>query len=274
MAEVYRKGAGQRVMRITSGNTVLADNLDLVTTAGFATAYDRTQIELPQVQTEMLQALLATGKPVVFVNCSGSAVAFPWAAANIPAILQAWYPGGEGGAAVADVLFGKYNPAGRLPVTFYEKTSDLPDLADYSMANRTYRYFTGQVLYPFGFGLSYTSFQYLPPVATNPNLTSADTLHFSVPVKNTGALDGDEVVQVYLHHQDSPVPQPIRSLVAFKRVTVAKSATVDVPFDVPVSLFRYWSETKKDYVLDAGKYDIQIGASSGDIRQTFVVTVQ
>ena len=221
----------------------------------------------------MLQALQATGKPVVFVDCSGSAVAFPWAAANISAILQAWYPGGQGGTAVADVLFGKYNPAGRLPVTFYEKTEDLPDLTDYSMANRTYRYFTGKPVYPFGFGLSYTSFQYLPAVPANPTLSATDTLHFSIPIKNTGGRDGDEVVQVYLRHKNSVVSQPIHSLIAFKRISITKGDTANVSFDVPVSLFRYWSETTKDYVVEAGKYDLQVGASSADIRQTFEVTV-
>ena len=257
-----------------------AKNADLVIFVGGidggfeGEGYDRQNIELPEDQTEMLQALQATGKPVVFVDCSGSPVAFPWAAANIPAILQAWYPGGEGGAAVADVLFGKYNPAGRLPVTFYEKTADLPDLTNYSMANRTYRYFTGKPLYPFGFGLSYTTFAYSPAVVDKPEVAMSDTLHFSVPVKNTGSRDGDEVVQVYLHHQQSPVSQPIRSLVGFKRVTIAQGATVNVPFDVPVSLFRYWSEAKKDYTIDAGKYDIQIGASSSHIRQSFVTTVK
>ncbi|HEY0257961.1 MAG TPA: glycoside hydrolase family 3 C-terminal domain-containing protein, partial [Candidatus Methylacidiphilales bacterium] len=226
---------------------------------------DRTRIELPEVQEHMLQALQATGKPVVFVNCTGSAVAMPWEAANLPAILQAWYPGGEGGAAVADVLFGKYNPSGRLPITFYEKTGDLPDFTDYSMANRTYRYFKGKVLFPFGFGLSYTSFQYLPVVAATSAVAAKDTIHLTVPVKNTGDRDGDEVVQVYLHHEKSATPQPIHSLIAFKRVAVAKGATVNVDFDIPADHFHYWSLYKKAYVVDSGKYEIQIGASSGDI---------
>jgi beta-glucosidase len=235
---------------------------------------DRTRIELPEIQEHMLKALQATGKPVVFVNCTGSAIAMPWEAANLPAILQAWYPGGEGGAAVADVLFGKYNPSGRLPVTFYEKTEDLPDFTDYRMANRTYRYFTGKALFPFGFGLSYTSFQYLPVTPATDTVAKKGTLHLSVPVKNTGDRDGDEVVQVYLHDKDSTVPQPIRSLIAFKRIAVARGAMVNVKFDIPIDRFHYWSVEKKVYVVDPGKYDVEIGASSGDLRQTCEVTVK
>ncbi len=124
---------------------------------------DRTKIELPEVQTDLLKALQATGRPVVFVNCSGSAIAMPWAAENLPAILQAWYPGEQGGRAVADVLFGEVNPAGRLPVTFYRSTADLPDFENYSMTNRTYRYFEGKPLFAFGHGLSYTEFSYQAP---------------------------------------------------------------------------------------------------------------
>ncbi len=235
---------------------------------------DRTAIELPAVQEKLLQDLQATDKPVVFVNCSGSAMAMPWEAAQIPAIIQAWYPGGQGGAAVADVLFGNYNPAGRLPVTFYEKTSDLPDFSDYRMANRTYRYFSGKALFPFGFGLSYTTFAYQPIVPQTSTVTAKDTLHLTVPVKNTGDRDGDEVVQVYVHHKNSSVPQPIRSLVAFKRVMVPKGESVKVDFDIPVERFHYWSVEKKAYVVESGADEIQVGASSGDIRQTSTVTVQ
>ncbi|MDD4922312.1 MAG: glycoside hydrolase family 3 C-terminal domain-containing protein, partial [Bacteroidales bacterium] len=234
---------------------------------------DRTWIELPDVQARMLRALQATGKPVVFVNCTGSAIAMPWEAANLAAILQAWYPGGEGGTAVADILFGKYNPAGRLPVTFYEKTSDLPDFNDYRMANRTYRYFKGKPLFPFGYGLSYTTFQYQPVrlKVAKTNVTGA--IQLTVPLKNTGNRDGDEVVQVYVRHKNSPVPQPIRSLVAFKRVSVVKGATVLVDFKIPADRFRYWSVEKKKYVVDPGQYDLQIGASSSDIRQSCNVDV-
>jgi beta-glucosidase len=235
---------------------------------------DRTSIELPAVQEKLLHDLRDTGRPVVFVNCTGSAVAMPWVAAHVPAILQAWYPGGQGGAAVADVLFGHYNPSGRLPITFYEKTADLPDYYDYRMANRTYRYFTGKALFPFGFGLSYTTFEYQAVAPAQATVAATDTLHLTLPIKNTGTCDGDEIVQVYLRHIDSPVPQSIRSLIAFKRVTMPKGGTTQVNFDIPVERVHYWSVEKKAYVVDQGHYEIQVGASSNDIRQTCAVTVQ
>jgi beta-glucosidase len=235
---------------------------------------DRTTIELPAIQEKLLQDLQATGKPVVFVNCSGSAIAMPWEAATLPAIVQAWYPGTEGGTAIADVLFGDSNPSGRLPVTFYEKTADLPDFTDYRMANRTYRYFAGKALYPFGFGLSYTKFDYGPISPHAATVTAKDTLHFTVPVTNSGDRDGDEVVQVYLHHVNSPEPQPIRSLVGFKRISVPKGATVNADFDIPVERFHFWSVAKQSYAVEAGSDEVQVGASSSDIRQTCAVTVQ
>ena len=234
---------------------------------------DRTRIELPDVQEKLLKALQATGKPVIFVNCTGSAVAMPWEAQNLAAILQAWYPGGQGGTAVADVLFGKYNPAGRLPVTFYEKTEDLPGFTDYRMANRTYRYFTGKALFPFGFGLSYTSFQYAPATLGAATVSPAGTVHLEIPVTNTGARDGDEVVQVYVKNLGTAVPQPIRSLVGFQRVPIPAGATKKVAFDIPAERFRYWSMAKNDYVVDPGAYQLEVGASSSDIRQSCQVTV-
>ena len=234
---------------------------------------DRTAIELPAAQTRLLRALQATGKPVVFVSCTGSAVAIPWEAAHLPAIIEAWYPGGEGGRGVADVLFGDTNPSGRLPITLYAKTEDLPAYTDYHMTNRTYRYFTGKPLFPFGHGLSYTSFQYGAPKSDSARLGVTGTLHFRVPVTNSGKRDGDEVVQVYLKHKDTTIPQPIRSLIAFQRVSIAKGATATVDFTISAERFHYWSMEKKAYVVAPGGYEIQIGASSSDIRKTLPVTV-
>ena len=158
-----------------------------------------------------------TKKPVVLVLTSGSALAVNWAAANIPAILQIWYPGQEGGTALAEILFGDYNPAGRLPVTFYQSVEQLPPFEDYRMSGRTYRYFEGQPLFPFGYGLSYTQFSY-----TNlqlPGLIKAgDKLKLTARVQNTGKVAGDEVVQLYVKDQTASVPVPICALQGFKRI--------------------------------------------------------
>ena len=227
---------------------------------------DRTRIELPAVQTEFLKALRATGKPLVFVNCSGSATAMPWEAEHVSAIVQAWYPGQEGGRAVAEVLFGEVNPAGRLPITFYRATADLPSFLDYSMANRTYRYFKGKVLWAFGHGLSYTQFKYDAAQLDKTQVNTNDTLHVKVDVANTGARDGDEVVQVYFRHVKSAVAQPLQVLCGFERVPVAAKQTAHVDIPVPVKELRYWDTGKKQYVVEAGDYEILVGAASDDIR--------
>jgi beta-glucosidase len=227
---------------------------------------DRTQIELPSVQTALLKKLYATGKPVVFVNCSGSAIAMPWAAEKLPAILQAWYPGEEGGQAVAEVLFGEVNPAGRLPVTFYRSTSDLPPFDDYFMANRTYRYFDGQPLFAFGHGLSYTRFNYSDARLNTTNVTADGTLKLEFNLENSGARDGDEVAQVYFRHVDSDVPQPKLALCGFVRIHLLQSQTARVAVEIPVERFCYWDEKKNQYVVEPGDYELLIGAASDDIR--------
>jgi len=235
---------------------------------------DRTKIELPANQTALLKALKATGKPVVFINCSGSAVAMPWEAENLPAIIEAWYPGQEGGAALANILFGDANPAGRLPITFYSATSDLPDYTNYDMANRTYRYFKGKPLWAFGHGLSYTKFDYKAAKVDKAEAAPADTVTVSVDVNNTGARDGDEVVQVYFRHVNSAVPQPREALCGFQRVTVPHGQSKTVEIKVPLKELRYWDTTKKDYVVEAGKYELLVGAASDDVRATIPLTVK
>ena len=235
---------------------------------------DRTRIELPEIQTQFLKALRATGKPVIFVNCSGSAMAMPWEAEHLSAILQAWYPGQEGGTALAEILFGDANPAGRLPVTFYRATSDLPSFLDYSMANRTYRYFPGNPLFAFGHGLSYTQFKYDAAQLDKSQVTSNDTVHVKVDVANTGARDGDEVVQVYFRHVKSAVAQPLESLCGFRRVPVAVKQTAHVDIAVPVSGLRYWDTAKKSYVVEPGDYEILVGAASDDIRAKLPLKVE
>ena len=186
---------------------------------GFAGG-DRTDIELPAVQQRMLEALHATGKPVVLVLTTGSALAVRWAQERLPAIVLAWYPGQQGGTAVADVLFGDHNPAGRLPVTFYASASQLPPFADYAMEGRTYRYFRGQPLYPFGHGLSYTRFEYSGLQLSRSRLGRGDPLEVSLDVKNVGGRDGDEVVQLYARDVESSRPVALRQLRGFERLSL------------------------------------------------------
>lgn len=179
---------------------------------------DRTSIMLPKVQTQVMQLVKQAGIPLVFVSMSGSAVAFPWEAENADAILQAWYGGQAAGTAVADILWGDCNPSGRLPVTFYAGDEQLPDFNDYSMKGRTYRYFEGRPLYPFGYGLSYTTFTYDTPVCTAQTAATGESVKVVTRVRNTGSVAGDEVVQLYISHPDAPRPKPIRALKGVKRV--------------------------------------------------------
>jgi beta-glucosidase len=224
------------------------------------------QIELPPVQTELLKALQAAGKPVVFVNCSGSAIAMPWAATNLPAILQAWYPGEQGGRAVADVLFGDVNPAGRLPVTFYRATDDLPAFDDYSMSNRTYRYFGGQPLFAFGHGLSYTKFDYRDPKLSGTYFAAGDTIKLTFALLDEGARDGDEEAQVYFRHLNSARLQPRLALCGFARIHLQASQGARFTMNIPVERFRYWDPEKKQYAVEPGDYELLVGAASDDIR--------
>lgn len=235
---------------------------------------DRTVIELPQPQRDLLTALAATGKPIVLVLMSGSAIALPWEDANLDAIIQLWYPGQNGGTAVADVLFGDANPAGRLPVTFYNSTTDLPDFLNYSMANRTYRYFEGEPLYAFGHGLSYTQFQYTDLTVSAQTMSSDESIEVQVDVKNTGSRSGEEVVQLYVRHLSSPVPQPKHSLAGFKRIMLERGQSKPVTFELHASALRYWSDEKEGYTVPAGKFEIQIGASSVDIRLRLVCEIK
>lgn len=180
---------------------------------------DRTSILLPKVQTELMKALKKTGKPLVFVMMTGSAIAIPWEAENVPAIVNSWYGGQSAGTAVADVLFGDYNPAGRLPVTFYRSDADLPDFSDYSMKGRTYRYFEGKPLYGFGYGLSYSTFKY-EQLTLPTQIKSGNSVTLSVAVTNTGKMAGEEVVQVYITNPDTKVKSPLKALKGFERISL------------------------------------------------------
>lgn len=191
---------------------------------------DRTTIRLPEAQTAVMKQIREAGIPLVFVCMSGSAVAFPWEAAHADAILQAWYGGQDAGVAVADILWGDCNPSGRLPVTFYADDSQLPDFNDYSMRGRTYRYFDGVPLYPFGYGLSYTTFAYDTPVCRTPQPRTGEEVTLTVRVRNTGDRTGEEVVQLYVSHPDAPSPKPIRALKGVRRVTLQPGEAQSVEF--------------------------------------------
>ncbi|MFI3261396.1 MAG: glycoside hydrolase family 3 C-terminal domain-containing protein [Rikenellaceae bacterium] len=195
---------------------------------GFASG-DRVTTSLPPVQIEMMKALKKTGKPLVFVNMSGSTISMEWENENVDAILQAWYGGQAGGTAIGDVLSGDYNPAGRMPLTTYKSDSDLPDFEDYSMENRTYRYFKGDVRFPFGYGLSYTTFAY-DNISIPSEITAGDKVKISATVTNTGERDGDEVVQLYVIHKNRLSRVPNCALKGFDRIHLKKGESKVVEF--------------------------------------------
>ena len=216
---------------------------------------DRTSIELPKAQRETLRMLHQAGKRVVFVNCSGSAMALAPELESCDAILQAWYSGELGGQALAEILFGDYNPSGKLPVTFYRSTDDLPDFLDYAMKNRTYRYFTGEALFPFGFGLSYTTFQTEKPVYKNGKV--------QVRVRNTGDRDGMETIQVYLRNT-ADTEGPLKTLRAYSQVSLKAGESTTLTIDLPRNSFESWDATTNTVRVVPGRYELMVGNSSAD----------
>jgi beta-glucosidase len=218
---------------------------------------DRTSLDIPQPSQALVRAVASAGKPLVVVLMNGSALAVNWEKLHANAILEAWYSGEEGGAAIAQTLSGVNNPSGRLPVTFYKGIDQLPKFEDYSMTGRTYRYFKGTPLWPFGYGLSYTHFKYsdlsLPasPVAAGKNLDA------SVRVTNTGALAGDEIVELYLKFPDVP-GAPIRALRGFKRVHLLPGASQIVKFDLDRRRLSMVTQAG-DRIVAKGKYGVSIG---------------
>ncbi len=219
---------------------------------------DRTSLDLPAPQEKLLEAVAATGKPVVVVLQSGSAVALNWANQHAAAILEAWYPGVEGGTAIARTLAGLNNPAGRLPVTFYANLEGLPEFTDYSMKNRTYRYFNGKPLWGFGYGLSYSKFKYGPVQLSAETLKAGDPITATVAVTNTGTMGGEEVVEAYIK-----TPQengPIQSLVGFQRVNIEPGATVSVKIPIDPRSLSNVDEQGNRSIL-AGKYTLTLGGA-------------
>ena len=239
---------------------------------------DRTKIELPKIQMDALKAMKETGTPVIFVQMSGRAMAYGGLENELNAILVAWYPGQRGGDAVADVLFGDYNPAGRLPVTFYSSTDELADFKDYNMhagKGFTYRYYTGDALYPFGHGLSYTTFEYSNIKIDKTSINSDDDITVSVQVKNTGKLDGEEVVQLYIKDVKSDKWMAIKQLRKFERIALKKGESKTVKFNLKASEdLRYYDSMYRRYEVEIGDFEIQIGASSEDIRLRESISVE
>ena len=224
---------------------------------------DRTNLKMPNVQENLLKALYSTGKPIVLVLSSGSALAVNWENENIPAVVQIWYPGEEGGTALADVLFGDYNPAGRLPVTFYKSVYQLPPFEDYNMNGRTYRYFEGKPLYPFGYGLSYTKFGY-SNLTLPDNIKAGDNVIVSVEVQNTGKTAGDEVVQLYVKDVESSVMVPVHSLQGFKRIHLEQGEKRVVEFKLnrkQLSVIKVNKNNEVNYVIEPGFFEISVGGT-------------
>lgn len=223
---------------------------------------DRTQLGLPKVQQQLVKDVHALGKPVVLVLLNGSALALNWEQQHIPAIVEAWYPGQAAGTAIASVLFGDYNPAGRLPITFYQSVTQLPPFEDYTVTTQTYRYFDKEPLYPFGYGLSYSRFDY-GNLQVSKQHSHRNNLLLEVDVTNRSQRDGEEVVQAYLSNLATDVRVPLRSLVAFKRVKVAAGSTQRVALLVDAKAFTYFDDNGKR-MFKSGKFELAVGGGQPD----------
>lgn len=223
---------------------------------------DRYSLELPTDQQEFIRELYKVNPNTVVVLVAGSSLAINWIDENVPAILNAWYPGEQGGTAIAEVLFGDYNPGGRLPLTYYNSLDELPSFDNYSVQNRTYQYFKGKPLYEFGYGLSYTKFNYKRKNVSIAN----DTIDITFKVSNAGKYDGDEVAQVYVQYPETGTYMPLKQLRGFSRVHIKKGNSADVTISVLKKELRYWDEKTRQFVTPEGKYVFLIGSSSEDIK--------
>lgn len=259
-AEIINKLKGIETVIFVGG---LSGNLEgeemPVTYPGFKGG-DRTNIDLPAVQRNYLKAIKAAGKKVIFVNCSGSAIALTPETESCDAILQAWYPGEMGGQAVADVLFGDYNPSGKLPVTFYKSSDQLLDFEDYTMKGRTYR-FMNDALFPFGYGLSYTTFTIGNAKLSKTEIEAKESVQISIPVTNTGKRNGTEIVQVYIKKVND-TDGPIKTLKGFERLTLASGKTAQAVIDLPYSSFEFYDRSQNKMAVVPGEYEIYYGNSS------------
>ena len=220
---------------------------------------DRTTIDLPRIQEGMLMKIKKMGKPVVFVLCSGGAVAVDWEDQNLDAVLAGWYGGQAAGTAMADVLFGKINPSGKLPVTFYSSSNELPQFDSYEMENRTYRFMTEKPLYPFGYGLSYTQFEY-----ENAKYDPAGRV-FTCKINNVGKYNGEEVAQLYMTNKDDK-QGPVKTLVGFKRVFVPAGKSVTVSFQVDDEFFQTFSDERQHFEIHPGHFVFYYGDKVMEVK--------
>ena len=235
---------------------------------------DKTNLQLPAIQKQLLKDLHATGRPVILVLLNGSALAINWEDENLAAILEAWYPGELGGAAIADVLFGDYNPSGRLPVTFYKSVKDLPPFVNYAMKGRTYRYFEGEVLYPFGYGMSYTTFNYEGIKISKSQMLANDTVEVKFTLTNTGDVAGDEIVQLYVTDKESSVIRPLKSLRGIQRISLEPSEFTEVKFHVSADDLSYFDVLQQQMVVEPGYFEIGVGPSSSDLIKTGIEIIE
>ena len=233
---------------------------------------DKPNLDLPGLQQKLLEALVSTGKPVVLVLLSGSAIAVNWADENVDAIIQAWYPGAQGGRAVAELLFGQYSPSGRLPVTFYKTTEELPDFRDYSMKNRTYRYMQNEALYPFGFGLSYTTFKYSNLKLSSNIVNSTDNVTCTVTVENSGGYEGKEVIQLYIRDVEASVDVPKWQLRGIQVENFLPGEIKDISFIITPSDLSLINNDGEE-VFEKGEFEIFVGGSQPDSRSVSLLGV-
>lgn len=226
---------------------------------------DKIDLNLPGLQHQLLEAVHATGKPIILVLLSGSALSVTWADTNVPAIIQAWYPGAQGGRAIASLLFGEFSPSGRLPVTFYRTTEELPDFRDYSMKNRTYKYMENEALYPFGYGLCYSKFEYSDLSMSSQKITAGESISCFFKVKNIGSFESKEVVQLYLKDVETSVVAPKWQLRGVKKINLLPNEQIEVSFTLlPEDMLLVNNEGES--VLEAGSFEIYVGGSQPDSR--------
>jgi beta-glucosidase len=236
---------------------------------------DKADLSIPAAQIAFLKQLkkASNNKPIVAVITSGSAVDIAAIESYADAIILTWYPGEQGGNALADIVFGKVSPSGHLPVTFYKSVNDLPDYKDYSMKGRTYRYFKGEVEYPFGYGLSYTTFTYNWAAHPLNNYTAGQQLTYTIKLKNTGNWDADEVVQAYISYPDEE-RMPIKELKQFKRVSLRKGEEQQVQLNIPIDALKKWDMKQHKWKLYKGSYQLSIGESSADKKLLASFTIR